>query len=404
MKNKLTTLLAIGLLSISLAQAQNQWVTQSSGTSALLTSVFFVSADSGYVCSQAGNIYKTVNGGTNWNYIGTGPGSCLFFLNALKGFGGGDECLLKTVNGGISWDTAYKNPEVSWVGGLSFPNTTTGYGIAWSTNIGNYVIKTTNSGTTWDTIYKYSGMSLFTSVFFTNSQKGYVGMDDGTVLRTLNGGSTWTNAPVDAGNIVSISSITFPTPDTGFITTDISGVYRTIDGGDTWNHLSFSFPPALYACVFTDANHGFVGGGNGLNSMTLYRTNNGGNNWIQSATGVQTLNAMCFIDSLPGYTVGTNGTILKYTHATGIDENTTAESEVTIYPNPAKDKITVTITQENQQNQSQIAIYTLQGQLILQTALTNATNEIDISNLSLGVYFLKVVNDNNASVKKFVKE
>ena len=82
MKNKLAFLLVLGLLSISLTKAQNQWVTQNSGTSSFLTSVYFVSADTGYVCSEGGSVYKTTNGGTSWNSVGSGPGYSLYFTDA----------------------------------------------------------------------------------------------------------------------------------------------------------------------------------------------------------------------------------------------------------------------------------------------------------------------------------
>ena len=401
MKNKTAIIFIICLLSVRLVNGQNQWVSQVSGTSSFLTSVYFVTADTGYTCSQAGSLLKTVNGGTNWNQVGTGPEGALWFLNSQKGFGQGETDLLVTQNGGTTWTSCFSNPNATPPVGISFPNQTTGYGITWSTGLDNYVIKTNNGGLSWDTIYRYSyGATLFTAVFFTSPLKGYVTTDYGTILKTTNGGASWIPMSVDSANTVSIYSIYFPTPDTGFVATDIHGVYRTTDGGDTWNHLSFSFPPTLVTVFFTDANHGFVGGGDGFSSMTLYRTNDGGNSWTQSASGVQTLNSIFFIDSVPGYAVGTNGTILKYTSSTGIEDNAQTET-FSVYPNPATNNITIELSISDN---STASVYNLEGQMLLEQNLLATKTEMDISSLSKGVYVIKLNTENGVAVRKFVKE
>jgi photosystem II stability/assembly factor-like uncharacterized protein len=400
MKNKLSIFVAMGLLSISLANAQNQWLTQNSGTSAFLTSVYFVSADTGYVCSQAGAVLKTTNGGLNWNNIGTGPGNSLCFLNSQKGFGVLDDKIFYTQNGGTNWSPNYSNPDLLSFQSLYFPDNKHGYAIALTQMMDNMLVKTSNYGLSWDTIYKYSdNLALFVSVFFKDSLNGFIGADNGKILKTTNGGTIWSILPVDLVNKPSFSYIYFPTPDTGFAATDIHGVYRTIDGGNTWNHLSSSFPPALYSVWFTDANHGFVGGGDGLTSMTLYKTNNGGNTWTQSASGVQALNAMYFVDSMPGYAVGTNGTILKYTHSTGINDNVFSETNLNLYPNPATDKLTIETPQK-----AAIEILNLQGQLVKSFPNEGRETPVDVSELTGGVYILKLTTEEGSVVRKFVKE
>lgn len=398
MKNKLAILLAICLLSSNLANTQNQWVSQTSGTSAFLTSVYFVSADTGWVCSQAGNISKTINGGTTWSSLGMGPGGALFFLNAQKGFGAGEECLLKTSNGGLSWDTAYKNPEVYWVMGLSFPSPTMGYAAALDQGMGSYVLKSSNSGISWDTVY-HNPDDMFQSIFFVNAQKGFIGGFQGYLYKTENGGTTWLAIDINSSAGLAIASIYFPTPDTGYIATDIGGVYRTTDGGNTWNHLSMSFPPALYSVWFTDANHGFVGGGDGSGSMTLYKTSNAGNSWSQSASGVNTINAMYFVGALPGYAVGENGTILKYTNTSGADEIMVDENNVEIYPNPASDYIII-VSDVN----LFVEIFDYSGKKLKSFFSVSKETELDIKDLIRGIYFIKSTGEKCVMVKKFVKE
>ncbi len=71
-------------------------------------------------------------------------------------------------------------------------------------------------------------------------------------------------------------------------------------------------------------------------------------------------------------------------------------NDIKIYPNPIESilKIQSEITIDN------IKIYSLQGQLIKQASDT----EIDVSNLSSGIYFVSISSDGKTITKKFVKQ
>ena len=43
-----------------------QWVTQNSGTTRNLNSVYFIGVNSGYAVGDSGTILKTINGGVSW--------------------------------------------------------------------------------------------------------------------------------------------------------------------------------------------------------------------------------------------------------------------------------------------------------------------------------------------------
>ena len=73
-------------------------------------------------------------------------------------------------------------------------------------------------------------------------------------------------------------------------------------------------------------------------------------------------------------------------------------SNVKVYPNPATDKLTI---ETNNVNLSSIEIYNLLGKKVLeQNKLSN--NTINISNLSNGVYMLKLNSDNMSITKKLI--
>ncbi|WP_299675499.1 T9SS type A sorting domain-containing protein [uncultured Tenacibaculum sp.] len=81
----------------------------------------------------------------------------------------------------------------------------------------------------------------------------------------------------------------------------------------------------------------------------------------------------------------------------GVDEE--FSNEISIYPNPVKNKVIVSL--KNNTEKVQFKIYTLLGNEVLITE----NKSIDVSNLSKGIYILKIVTENNkVGVKRFVKK
>ncbi len=78
-------------------------------------------------------------------------------------------------------------------------------------------------------------------------------------------------------------------------------------------------------------------------------------------------------------------------------------STIQFYPNPTKNTLTIELI-DTQLNVN-YAIYSLTGSIVYkkQTLEQNKT-EINISNLSAGVYFIKLENDNQTAIRKFVKK
>jgi len=73
----------------------------------------------------------------------------------------------------------------------------------------------------------------------------------------------------------------------------------------------------------------------------------------------------------------------------------TESIHASIYPNPVQNTLNISANFPIEK----VQIYTLQGQLILQTK----NNQIDVSLLSSGLYFASIMIDGKSSVKKFIK-
>jgi hypothetical protein len=90
------------------------------------------------------------------------------------------------------------------------------------------------------------------------------------------------------------------------------------------------------------------------------------------------------------------------TGPSGIDELTAEDAGYTLYPNPAKDNITLYGTH---QGQKEVSIYNVVGQEMTKTIVASNQSLLNVSELSAGVYFMTVKEIETGSIYtlKFVK-
>ena len=82
------------------------------------------------------------------------------------------------------------------------------------------------------------------------------------------------------------------------------------------------------------------------------------------------------------------------TRPSGIS-NVLGTAFVSVYPNPANDRINVEAYFSDQSLSA--AIYDMDGRIVLTTGLNNGTNSISLSSITAGVYILKITDDNGLS-------
>ncbi len=85
-------------------------------------------------------------------------------------------------------------------------------------------------------------------------------------------------------------------------------------------------------------------------------------------------------------------------NTSGIVPNDNQNDIIRVYPNPAEDILFI----DGLTNPAMVSIYDISGKLIMIKQLT--TDEIDISSLAKGMYFIKVISDKQSLVRKFLKE
>ncbi|MDQ3193206.1 MAG: T9SS type A sorting domain-containing protein [Bacteroidota bacterium] len=100
-----------------------------------------------------------------------------------------------------------------------------------------------------------------------------------------------------------------------------------------------------------------------------------------------------------------------YTSTLTIQENistyiasTDTDKIFTVYPNPVNDKITVSFENTVISSPKHITIRNIEGKEVRKIISSEMSNqEIDVSNLKAGIYFLTFMNNENVYVKKIIK-
>jgi photosystem II stability/assembly factor-like uncharacterized protein len=173
------------------------------------------------------------------------------------------------------------------------------------------ILRTTNGGATWTAQTSPDTASLYQPCF-TDANNGVVVGIKGTIIRTTDGGATWTNIP--SGTTEDLYGLSFATKDIGFVTGTNGLIMGTTDGGQTWQPQSAPTVETLFSVFAIDANTAVAVGGSGI----ILKTTNGGAKWRGQTSPVgNRLHEVWFAGGSNGWAVGTSGVIIHTTDGGG---------------------------------------------------------------------------------------
>lgn len=166
------------------------------------------------------------------------------------------------------------------------------------------LLKSTDGGVSF-TSFQNSGALIYTAAFFNDLDTGFAGNGGGNVLRTTDGGSSWS---VTGGCVCYITDICFSDDQHG-IYGGPAGVFRSTDGGNSWSEVSnppFFVPHRLVA--FHDSV--FIA----IYLRACLKSTDYGQTWIADTVNDNTnysLSALSFIDSQTGFTITGDGQLFR---------------------------------------------------------------------------------------------
>ncbi len=239
-----------------------------------------------FECNDGG-VYKTSNGGTNWNYVGSGIITGQLYRMGVSQTVSGDIIAglqdngTKSVNGGtwedviggdgMDCDIDYTNNNIQYGeyqnGALQ---KTTNHWVT-STDIGfqdgqwvtpfaidpsvhttiysapNHLLKSTNQGANWAHVSNES----VTEFAIAPSNSNYIyAVNENAVLKTTDGAATWIDItgslPVNYATPTYVA-VKYNDPNTAWVTFgqyNTYSVYETTDGGSNWTDISYGLPVA----------------------------------------------------------------------------------------------------------------------------------------------------------------
>lgn len=271
------------------------------------TSVFFLNENVGWVAGYEFEVYKTTNGGTTWTkQTATEPNqnfaffTALEFLDELTGYaattisGSNVRRIIKTVDGGITW-TKPTQPALSYIGGVHFFDANNGIIAGGSGKI----LRTYNGGNTWTEIYAASGQETFLNMAFVNSNIGYAVGNAGLIVKTTDGGQTWTSLRKGVTSI--LRSLYFNSNEEGWVVGNTGTILHTTNAGTQWSNQPSGTTANLNKVFFTDHTTGWSVGDNGV----ILNTINQGQTWTPLLSRTKkTLRSVYFTDGQNGWAAG----------------------------------------------------------------------------------------------------
>ncbi len=135
------------------------------------------------------------------------------------------------------------------------------------------------------TTQTFSGNALIFAVHAVSNSVVWASGTGGTILRTVNGGTSWEARPVSGGDSLQFRDIHAFGADTAFALAigngEASRIYHTTDGGVSWREqFRNRDSAAFYDCfTFLDSQRGVVFGDAAHGRTHILRTTNGGAQW-----------------------------------------------------------------------------------------------------------------------------
>ncbi len=237
------------------------------------------------------NIWKSINGGVNWNIIAHWYGAnnkpyvhadihCLRYSPGSTLFAGSDGGVSKTSDGGSSWSTVNNGFSIGQMYRLSTSVTNPSEVITgWQDNGTNLL------NGTWKRVVGGDGMDCL--IDYSNSNYMYASLPNGSLQGSSDGGNTFNSimnniSHADSGAWVTPITIHPTTPQT--IYAGFTNVWKSTNRGANWTKISsFNSPNYLKTLVVAPTNPNVI---YAATDNVINKTTDGGATWSVISNGL----------------------------------------------------------------------------------------------------------------------
>ena len=211
----------------------------------------------------------------------------LTFIDSVKGFAVGDYgTLLKTEDGGQTWkqmprvsdydliEAAFLNQSIGYVAGKRGVRNKKTNDDEWEVAIW----KTNDGGNSWTQSFHAKNERYIYQIYNISADIALASVDSEYVVRTADGGNTWSNVPTQGKQVNSIS---FGSDKTGWLVGYDGNFLKSIDGGITWDATE-NLPGELLTRRWSSVSLGITGRGLAVaEDGDIAYTIDNGKNWVK---------------------------------------------------------------------------------------------------------------------------
>lgn len=292
------------------------WTQQPSSTAATLRDVAALDTMNAIAVGDApggATIRYTGTSGASWSAgittVTAGLNAVAYPSSTLAWAVGANGTMIRSLDGGASW-VATSAPTGAALNDVAFsPGTTVGYAVGNNTGTTWNAFKTTD-GTSWVRLELPGTAVPLVSVSCAgvNGSAVTVVGANGTVLRSTNGGATWTVRSPARLAAVTLRAAEMPSATQVHVAGDFGVTLRSRDAGANWLSPLQQTPANLTSAVFTSPTSGWAVGTGGL----VMRTGDGGASWTGRSLGAFTLRGIHSLNLSSVWVVGDGG-VIRYT-------------------------------------------------------------------------------------------
>lgn len=278
-----------------------------------LYSVHMINSSLAWACGGNGYVFRSIDGGISFRTISINPGETnfsIYFHNELIGWVAGTDGIHKSNDGGLTWTHQYSEHSIN---SIEFYDDNIGYAVG----VQNTILRTVNGGMDWIECTCPDNFSPRSLSIAGQNTIWSLGSGDIKLIKSVDGAQNWEAMPCPTS--YSVTNLNFYSEDLGWVVGWNGLVMKTVNGGSSWTQIVTGYYDYHLAIDFSNTDHGIIVG----NSGKVFKCGNGGTSWDRISEpeypDMEFLTSIQFIDAYTGWIGNKSQNYILATTNGGID-------------------------------------------------------------------------------------